>query len=155
MSGAGVIRRLWRLFSLKMVERLFTEFIASEDTLQVYRGKELVFASSKDGLLPLLEYLSSPRPEEVTIFDKIVGNAAALLAVKAKSKEVYSPLGSELAIRTLESYKIRYHFERVIPYILKPDSKEMCPMEKLSLGKKPEEFYRALRELVLKGGDDG
>ena len=64
---------------------LFDDFLRSEDTLWVYKGDRLVFASDKDGLQPLLEYIDSfvPYPSQVIIFDKIMGNAAALLSVKA------------------------------------------------------------------------
>lgn len=129
-----------------MERRLFDDFLASDDTLRVYQAKKLLFASAKEGLLPLLEYARKffPYPQGVIVFDKIMGNAAALLAVKVNSKEVYSPLGSQFAIATLDKYQIRYHFTRVVPYILKPGSEDMCPMEKLSIDKEPEEFYRAV-----------
>ena len=65
-------------------------------------------------------------------------------AVKANCREVYSPLGSEIAVRTLEKYGIKYQINEIIPYIQKADRKEMCPMEKLSLDKSPEEFYEAV-----------
>ncbi len=130
-----------------MDTRLFNEFVTSNDTLQVYKGNRLIFQSNKDGLLPLLDYIDRfvPYQKQVKIFDKIMGNAAALLAVKAACRKVYSPLGSELAINTLDKYGIRYHLTQIVPYIRKPHSEEMCPMEKLSLNKSPEEFYEAIR----------
>jgi len=75
-----------------------------------------------------------------------MGNAAALLSVKAGCQEVYSPLGSKLAIQTLGNYHIEYHFTEVVPYIRRPNQQGMCPMEELSLSKSPEEFYAALRQ---------
>lgn len=71
-----------------------------------------------------------------------MGNAAALLSIKAGCREVYSPLGSQLAIKTLEKYGIKYHLVEIVPYILQPDGRKMCPMEKLSIDKEPEEFYK-------------
>ncbi len=128
---------------------LFKEFLTSDDTLRVYEDSTLVFSSEKDRLLPLLEYLDglSGNPPQAVIFDKIVGNAAALLCVIANCREVYSPLGSQLAIRTLDKYGIKYHFSETVPYIQQP-SKEMCPMEKLSLDKSPEEFHETMRNLI-------
>lgn len=125
---------------------LFNKFLAGGDTLQVYEGSKLVFASNKDRLLPLMEYIAefSPYHQQVTIFDKIIGNAAALLAVKADCREVYSPLGSKLAIKTLDRYGITYHFTEITPYIQQNDGQGMCPMEKLSTDKEPEEFYEAI-----------
>jgi len=133
-----------------MYTRLFDEFLLSGDTLQVHQDDRLLFSSKKDGLLPLLEYLDrfAPYPRLVVIFDKIMGNAAALLSVKANCQEVYSPLGSQLAARTLDKYGVKHHLTRIIPYIQKPDGQDMCPMEKLSIDKEPEEFYEAIRNVI-------
>jgi len=132
---------------LEMESALFRDFVTSADTLQVYDGDKLLFTSNKDGLKPLLEYLdkSFPHQNEIRIFDTILGNAAALLAVRAECKKVYSPLGSELAIKTLNEYSMEYYFTKVVPYIQNREGQGMCPMEKLSIGKSPEEFCSALR----------
>ena len=131
---------------------LFDEFLTSNDTLRVYEGNQLIFTSAKDRLLPLLEYLDqfASAHQQVVIFDKIIGNAAALLSIKADCQEVFSPLGSQLAIATLEKYGIKYHFNRIVPCIQKSDGKDMCPMEKLSIGKGPEEFYAAMLKIINK-----
>jgi len=128
-------------------QHLYDAFLKSGNSLQVYEGDKLLFASNKDLLAPLMEYIEvmSPSHRNVVIFDKIVGNAAALLCVLANCKEAYSPLGSELAIRTLKEHGISYHLTKIVPYIQKPGLTEICPMEKLSIGKKPEEFYQAVR----------
>ena len=133
-----------------MHEQVFQEFVASNDTLRVYQDDKLVFSSRKDRLLPLMEYLGRFTPEHsgVVIFDKIIGNAAALLAVKAQCREAFSPLGSELAARTLEKYGIAYHFTRTVPTIQRADGEDMCPMEKLSTGKGPDEFYQIMLEKI-------
>jgi hypothetical protein len=132
-----------------MYTDLFNAFLDSDDTLRIYREEILIFSSEKDRLLPLMEYLADYSPgEPVIIFDKIMGNAAALLAVRANCHEVYSPLGSDLAIKTLEKHHIEYHLTEIVPYIMRPDGKGMCPMEKLSLGKEPEEFYREMKSRI-------
>ena len=133
-----------------MYQRIFSEFNASGDTLWIYEDSSLVFSSRKDRLLPLMEYIDRFAQEHsgVVIYDKIIGNAAALLAVKAGCKEIFSPLGSELALQTLEKYDITYHFTRTVSTIQKADGESMCPMEKLSIGKEPEEFYREMDEII-------
>ena len=135
-----------------MYAGLFHKFLVSEDTLRVYDGDRLVFSSNKDRLLPLLEYLDrfASQYRQVVVFDKIMGNAAALLSVKAGCREVYSPLGSQLAIKTLEKHGIEYHFTKIVPCIQKPDGTDMCPMEKLSIGKEPEEFYEMMMSIINK-----
>ena len=129
---------------------LFDDFLISKNTLQVYKGNRLLFASGKGRLVPLLEYIDrfTPHQKDVTVFDRIVGNGAALLLKKALCSRAYSPLGSELAVKTLSSYGIKYHFTKVVPYIQNSAREDMCPMEKLSIGKSPEEFYEALRQVA-------
>ena len=131
-----------------MYTRLFNAFLASNDTLRVYQDNKLSFSSKKDRLIPLLEYIDryGRNLDPVVLFDKVMGNAAALLSVKAGCCEVYSPLGSQLAIKTLGLYGIKYHLTEVVPYIRNSDGDDMCPMEKLSVGKEPEEFYELIRK---------
>jgi len=135
-----------------MDTHLFNEFLISSDTLQVYKGDRLIFRSNKDRLLPLLEYIDrfAPYNQEVEIYDKIMGNAAALLSVKAACRKVYSPLGSELAIKTLSNYDVEYHLTEIVPHIQNRSQEDMCPMEKLSINKSPEEFYEAVRHIIAK-----
>ncbi|MCK4221770.1 MAG: DUF1893 domain-containing protein [Dehalococcoidia bacterium] len=138
-----------------MHAHLFGEFLMGDDSLRVYEGNELLFASREDRLLPLLKYIEqfAPYHQQVLVFDKIIGNAAALLCVKAACRVIYSPLGSELAINTLDRYRIEYHFTRVVPYIQRIDGEAMCPMEELSLDKEPEEFYELIKDTTSRPQD--
>ncbi|MFC2005272.1 DUF1893 domain-containing protein [Chloroflexota bacterium] len=137
-----------------MYTPLFDEFLVSGDTLRVYKDSQLLFSSDKDGLLPLLEYIDSfaPYHKQAVIFDKIMGNAAALLSVVASCQKVYSPLGSQLAVTTLDKNDIDYHITEIVPYIQQADREDMCPMEKLSLDKGPEEFYEVVRIVIKQEG---
>lgn len=133
-----------------MYTDFFNEFLTSGDTLRIYEGNQLIFSSTKDRLLPLLEYIDRfiPYHQRVVVFDKIMGNAAALLSVVASCQEVYSPLGSQLAVKTLDNYSIKYHFTEIVPYIEKANGEGMCPMEELSINKEPEEFYEAVISII-------
>lgn len=130
----------------------FNEFLTSSDTLRVYEGDQLVFSSPRHRLLPLLEYIDhfTLHHQKVAIFDKIMGNAAALLSIKAGCEQVYSPLGGQLATKTLGRYGIKYRLIRIVPYIQNSSREDMCPMEKLSIGKGPEEFYKVMQSIVNK-----
>jgi len=113
----------------------------------------LLFRSTEKGIAPLFTYLQAfpPRPEGVIVFDRVVGNAAALLLKKAFGKKVYSLMGSELAAETLKRLGIAYSFLTVVPYISNQAGDDMCPFEKASIGKSPEEFYEFVKEkLALK-----
>jgi len=130
---------------------LFSQFLISGDTLWVYEGDRRLFASNKGVLLPLLEYIDKFRQKRVTILDKIMGNAAALLSVRAGAGKVYSPLGSKLAVNTLDRYNIEHHLGEIVPFIRARDGEDMCPMEKLSISmSSPDEFYEAVRGLYSK-----
>ena len=126
-----------------MYKQLFDLFLKSEDTLRIYNEHKLLFSSNKDRLEPLIEYIknSGDRNSPVVVFDKIAGNAAALLMVKIGCREIYSPLGSQIAVKTFTKYKIRYHLLKAVPFIQRESMNDMCPMERLSIDKEPEEFY--------------
>jgi hypothetical protein len=135
-----------------MNQELFQDFLASDDTLRIYLKGKLVFTSKKERLLPLMEYFKAhgASPEPLTIYDKVMGNAAALLAVKVNAGEVFSPLGSELGIKTLKAHKIKYHLDKVVPCIMRDDGTDMCPMEKLSIDKTPDEFHAEMKKRIEK-----
>ena len=130
----------------KIVNTKFDEFLKSKDTVRVYKGDKLLFSSQKERLSPLLEYAARfvPYEKDVTVFDRVVGNAAALLLNKIRCSEVFSPLGSDMAIEAMDSFGIKYHFMEIVPCIQDDSRQNMCPMEKMSLGKTSEEFYQAL-----------
>ena len=129
-------------------DELLEQFIQSGDTLWVYKEMAPIFQSRKERLASLLDYIDTfvPRIKGATMFDRIVGNAAALLLKKALCHQVYSPVASEMAVRSLEKFDINYHFSEVVPFILEENG--ICPLEKLSVGKTPDEFYRAVKDLT-------
>jgi hypothetical protein len=132
-----------------MNEQVLDEFLKSENTLRVYAEDKCLFFSNQGMLYPLLEYIGQCKPDapkRLTVLDKVLGNAAALLAIKAGAKEIYAPIGSELAARTLDKYEIEYRMDRVVPNILAANGKDMCPMERLSINKTPDELYSAIKE---------
>jgi hypothetical protein len=131
-------------------DQLYTDFVSSKDTLRLYQDEKLVFSSQKERLYPLMDYLKEHGRSEkpVVVFDKVIGNAAACLAVKVNAGEVYSPLGSQLGVKTLQEHRIKYHFNETVPYIMRDDGTDLCPMEKLSMGKTPDEFYAEMKKRV-------
>ncbi|MFC1870849.1 DUF1893 domain-containing protein [Chloroflexota bacterium] len=130
-----------------MNKRIFNKFLLSDDSLWVYEGDRHLFKSNKGGILSLIEYINEfvCHNSRIIIFDQITGNAAALLSVKAEAGEVYSHFGSKLATKTLGDYGIKYHFNEIVPYIKNHEQDGMCPMERLSIGKNPDEFFELVR----------
>ena len=132
---------------MSIINQLYDEFKINFDTLHIYNASNiLIFSSDKERLQPLLEYLHKYdcRVKDTIIFDNIMGNAAALLAIFSGCREVYSPVGSELAINNFKKFGIKYHIENVVKFIQHPNVTGICPMEKLSINRSPQEFYRLL-----------
>ena len=128
--------------------QLFNEFVETQDTLWVYLAGNLHFRSVEKGIAPLFTYIQefTPCPEGAVVFDRVVGNAVALLLKMASCQEVYSLTGSELAIETLKRLGIAHSFLSVTPYIINRTGDDMCPFEKASIGKLPEEFYEFVKQ---------
>lgn len=128
------------------MKQKFEEFLKSSWGLELWLGDAMIFRSKKSGVQGLLDFVNKRRgaQEDIVIFDKIVGQAVALLAAYLKAKEVYGGLGSELAAKALKKNKIKFYFQETIPNILNQDKTDLCPMEKLSIDKTPEEFYDCL-----------
>lgn len=130
---------------------LFTIFQGTEDTVWICSFGTLLFRSTESGIMPLLTYLEEfePPPEGVTVFDRVIGNAAALLLKKASCREAYGTVGSEIAAESLERMGIPHSFQTTVPVIINRAGDGMCPFEKASIGKSPDEFYKFAREALM------
>ena len=128
--------------------QLFQRFLEAEDTLWVCQAGDILFRSVEKGIKPLLACIQefAPCPEGITVCDRVVGNAAALLLKKVFCAKVYSVVGSELAMGSLERLGITYSFSTEVPYIINRAGDGMCPFEKASIGKSPDEFYQLVKE---------
>jgi hypothetical protein len=134
----------------KTARSVFESFLSSADTLWIMSQGDVIFRSQRKGIAPLICYLEQASlADEVTVFDKVTGNAAALLLKKANGRELFSSLGSRLAAETLRGFGIEAHFTHIVPYIINRSGNGMCPFEKLSLGKTPGEFYENLEQHPL------
>ena len=120
----------------------FESFLESTDSIWIIGPPGIIFQSQKRGIAPLISYIArTPLLERVVIFDKVIGNAAALLTHRACCYEVFSPIGSHLAAETLRGFGVITHFTQTVPYIINREGTGMCPFETMSLGKSPDEFY--------------
>ena len=139
--------------------KLFETFPKSDDTLWILKVDSLIFQSKKKGIASLLDYIDqfSPCTHEVTVFDRVVGNAAALLLKEAHCGNVYAPVGSEYALETLKQFDISSYFLKIVPWIIDRKGDGMCPFEKASIGKSPDEFYELVKRTNVEkiGGQNG
>ena len=85
------------------------------------------------------------------IADKVVGKAAALLAVLGEVQAVFGRVMSEGAVSIFEKHQIPYQFETLVPYIENRTKDGMCPMEEtVQLVEDPEEAFEALEKTIAR-----
>jgi hypothetical protein len=128
------------------LKKEFKKFLESDSELQIFSQGKLIYESKESGVRGLLDFLNKDctQYQDIVVFDKIVGRAAAFLMILSNAKEIYGDAGSETAVKVLDDWGIKFYFEKTYPNILNKDKTDLCPMEKLSAGKTPEEFYKAL-----------
>jgi len=126
----------------------FEKFAKTRFSLEIRQSGKILFRSKRDGVSGLLLFIKKygRKYQDLVIFDKVIGRAAALLFAYLKAKEVYGVIGSKLAIRALRSFKIKYYFKKTVSGIINRTKTGPCPMERLSRGKTPEKLYDLLKK---------
>jgi len=94
-----------------------------------------------NGLLPLVELLdrlgwspergSSAWPAPPALADRVVGKAAALLAVRAGVRAVWGQVVSQPARDVLAEQCVHVQGEETVPFVCGRQPGEICPMERL------------------------
>ena len=125
----------------------YDKFIISRWSLVIMAEGRIVFRSRASAIKPLIRFLKSDQIEEdaLTIYDKYVGRAAALLMVRVKPLEVRTPVISEGGREVFEKFGISYIAQRQVKYLMGVASDEMCRWEKMTVGKTPDEFWDVLK----------
>lgn len=90
--------------------------------LEVTQGETLVFFSDGKWLHPLLDFEAflaehAYDPASLTVRDKIVGRAAALLTVRLGIRRVHAGMLSELGAEVLRHYGVIFDYETLVPSI--------------------------------------
>ncbi len=84
-------------------------------TLEVFAEDTLVFASDRNWLYPLFDleiYLNSTgtEPTSVTVYDKVVGRAAALFLIHLEIARIHAHVLSKLGEEALQHYQVHYSY---------------------------------------------
>ncbi len=133
------------------VKKFVERFRKGKLSLMVVQGGSVVYSSRDGGLSPLIDAIDSGKDclRDALVIDRVVGRAAALLICYGKSRHVFADLMSETALQVLNAYGLRYEYERLVPRILKEDSRSLCPFEMLVEDvSDPEEGYRLVSKKV-------
>lgn len=112
-----------------------------------------VRCSDAIGIKPLMVELRADRKafQGSVIADKVVGKAAALLAVLGEVQAVFGRVMSEGAVSIFEKHQIPYQFETLVPYIENRTKDGMCPMEEtVQLVEDPGEAFEALEKTIAR-----
>ncbi|MDD4295728.1 MAG: DUF1893 domain-containing protein [Ruminiclostridium sp.] len=133
------------------IELAKSELIHNNYTCVVVQGKEVIMTSFHNGVRPLIEFYKTQNGTQKSFFsplvlaDKVIGRAAALLAVLCGITSIYTHIISEEAKRVLEFYKIPVTYEKLVPYIINRGGDGRCPMEELSIGvNEPIDMYNKI-----------
>ena len=124
------------------------DFAQSKWDLQVLKDGEIIYQSDESGIKPVVDFVKKfgTSQKNLTVFDKIVGQAVALLFVLLKVKKVYGVTGSKKAEEVLKKHQIPYLFLTTVPYITNRNKTGPCPFEELAEGKSPEELWKLASE---------
>lgn len=130
----------------------------------VSKGK-IITTSHKRGVIPMLEIIRDHQNilAETVIADKIIGKAAALLALGYKVKQIYAEVLSQQAKEVLDQYSIVYQYEKYVVYIQNRSKNGQCPIEKLTQNiNDPKiayfnilQYYREVLNIDLLKKDEG
>lgn len=130
------------------MKKNFENFLENKYELEIWLDDKIIFQSEENGLKGLIGFIekNNHKYKDIVIFDKKVGRGAALLAVYLAAKMVFGEVGSKSAEEVLKEAKIDFEFKETVENIMNKKGDTICPIEKLSLGKTAEEFYKSIKE---------
>jgi hypothetical protein len=91
-----------------------------------------VITGSGRGLMPLLKIYDEnySKMHNAIVVDKVVGKAAAVVAVSGKAKHIHALLISKDAIEFLQQRNVSFSYDLAVPHILNNSRTDLCPLEK-------------------------
>ncbi len=109
------------------------------------------YSSFERGIRPIMTALNEDLHffEGLSVADKIVGKASAMLLALSGAKEVYAHPRSEAGRKILEKYGIAYEYGEMVEYIVNRKGDGMCPMEETVKDiDDPMDAFEALNERI-------
>ncbi len=126
------------------------ELIKKDDaSAVVVKDNQIVAQAHGKGIKPLLD-LRDNWPQELkdgSLIDKVIGRAAAFIAIDGKVRTVYGELMSEDALELLQENHIPATYGKLVPEILNRAKDDLCPMEQtVKEAQTPPEAVELLRK---------
>ena len=106
------------------------------------------YFSSETGIRPVIVKIVEKKDffKDLTVADKVIGKASALLLVYSGVKQIQAVLMSEGGRDVLEKHGVSYEYEHLVDYIVNQKGDGMCPMELTVKDiNDPEDAYEALK----------
>ena len=102
----------------------------------VVKDNQVVTKANGKGIMPLLELYDNQAKalEDGSLIDKVIGRAAAFIAIESKVRTVYGDLMSEEALHLLQQHHIPATYGKLVPQILNQKQDGLCPMEQTVIG---------------------
>lgn len=125
----------------------------SEDLSFVLVNGDNMIISEERGIIPMYNAVTENRKltKDASVADKVIGKAAALLAVYGKIKYIFTELITFKAIKICKKYGITIEYDKAVSAIQNRDKTGDCPMEKLSDGvADPEEMVKIVSGFIEK-----
>ncbi len=120
-------------------------------SIVMVKNQEVIYKSKDSGIKPLLfAYQNNLEElEGVSVADKVIGKAAALLLIEGNIHDLYAELISDGALEVLRDTDVKVIYGERVEKILNRDQTDLCPMEKLAqdetegkvVAKKIEDFF--------------
>ncbi len=102
-------------------------------SLVIAKDARILYQTKAEGILGLLRAIDKLRDElpGVSVADRVMGKAAALLCVHIGAAQVFGLTVSKSGLATLRKHGIHYEFEKLVPAILSIDKSCKCPLERM------------------------
>lgn len=128
----------------------FTMIDLTKYSLVLFKDQEIVFSSDKGGIRPLFECVSKVKDvSSCTLYDKVVGLAAAKLIVYSKMIDsVITQLASQAAADFLKKNDVLLEAAEIVEKIMNKKKTGQCPMEVKALeADSVAGFYKQLENI--------
>lgn len=101
----------------------------------IVKDFKLVYLSKDRGIFPLFEAkeILKLSLHKAVLADKVIGKAAAMIAVEAGITDIYGVVMSEHAIDYIKESNINFSYKNRTPYIKNRELSGMCPVETLAI----------------------
>lgn len=103
------------------------------------------------GVMPLLDFYDQKAGKfaGAVVVDKVIGRAAAMIAIRGGARAVYGEIMSEDALELLEKHGVAADYGQLVPRILNAKRDGLCPLEQAVEGiEDPARALKALRRRI-------